>query len=222
MGHAATQERWQNEFGSFGLSVFAFTHNFRTLWSFDCDLAGYAATSCDEYRSYTTPSYKSYCLRPLSAVGPVVSFAKAYTTYGAGGNRPSHGVVDWTFDVRDGEAASFDALVTPGSLLNALKEDPYLTRTLGEKLQDAQTVDAVFELWGTDDFARFGTYYFHRWSPERKEVAMRISFLERTSGLNPNELRELGIWVTPKAEFVSHFERAAAGEGFFAEEPSPK
>lgn len=220
IAHAATSTGWANESGRVEFSPFSVTH--------DGDALSSVATACEQWvetkrspefcKQYSStayyPGWSSYILRPTSLVGPIVSFAIESARDGSG-TVNSYAEVAHSFDVRTDGDAAFDALVTTDSLLAALKADSYLKNALGEKLQNATTLQDVWKLWGVDDFWRFGGYYFHRWSTRRGEVAMRIPFLEKHDGLGPNNLRSLGIWVKPKPEFRATFEAAARGEGGF-------
>lgn len=217
IAHAATHTRWSNPFGDVDISPFMVASNGRTIWSpaYQCESwLGYA-TSCEEYSKYTGSDMLEFTLQPRSVVGPIVSFSRRWTNQAAGGSGPSHGQDAWTVDIRSGDPAQFDALITQESLIEGLKKDPFLQGELGEKLQEAASPEDVWKMWGTDTFFKFGTYYFNEWSPKRGQVAMRIFFLETLEGLSPNELRSLGVWVTPKEEFHSVFEAAAKKEGGF-------
>ncbi|QED28134.1 hypothetical protein FRD01_13015 [Microvenator marinus] len=217
IAHTATHTRWSNPFGDVDISPFMVAGNGRTIWSpaHQCDIWFGYSTSCEEYSKYTVSHWLEFSLHPQSVVGPIVSFSRVWTKQAAGGTGPSHGQDGWTVDIRTGNRAQFDALITTESLLQSLKKDPFLQRELGEKLQEAASPEDVWKMWGTDTFAKFGTYYFNEWSSKRGQAAMRIYFLETTDGLSPNELRSLGVWVTPKEEFRSVFEAAAKKEGGF-------
>jgi len=217
IAHAATHTRWSNSFGVIDISPFMVAGNGRTIWSpaYRCGSWLSYATSCEEYSQYAGSDMLEFTLQPRSVVGPIVSFTRTWTNQGAGGSGPSHGQDAWTVDIRSGDPATFDALITPESLLDGLKKDPFLQRELGEKLQEAASQEDVWKLWGTDEFYKFGSYYFNEWSSRRGQVAMRIFFLETLDGLSPNELRSLGIWVTPREEFRTVFEAAAEDKGGF-------
>jgi hypothetical protein len=155
-------------------------------------------------------------LEGLSHIGPIFSYKRS-TSEAGGGGPPYHGD-DWgTVDLRTMQPAALDALVEPESVLKALRNDSVIRRNevLAEALSKADSLDAALSALNKEIGAT-GAYSFHYYNESKNVVAMRIAFRETTAGLSPNRMSQIGIWVTPREEWVAAFESARdAPEGGF-------
>jgi hypothetical protein len=156
--------------------------------------------------------YTARTYRLLSLVGPILSLEESQSA-AQGGGPPYHGQ-DWrSFDVRSGKAAHPLDLLEPKSLERALRADPVVRERLGRALTSLRGAREILEKLlperGLQGFA------FQEYDRKKKQVALRIAFHPDVAGLAPNEISQIGLWVSPQAEARRYFEQAAAGEGFF-------
>ncbi len=210
--HALTYQRTITKVGVLDISPVSIRHDGEPIWS--------AATDCTALRQQDNACGSDFITRrptAMSFVGPLLSYHLATNSAVAGGtaNRDNQGVA---LDVRTGLPAKFGALIDDDSLLNGLKRDLTMRRSVNPTALDAaKTVAAVWKLWRTEDFAFFGGYYFGAWDAENGLVAMHIWYLEDDAAMSENVLKELVVAVMPKAQWKSAFEDAASeSSGFLA------
>lgn len=210
--HAMTYQRTITRLGVIDISVVEIRHDGQSLWS--------VAGDCTALRQQDTACASDFIVRrptAMSFVGPVFSYHVEMAVAEAG-SPPDSDQEGFVIDVRTGVAAKFDALIDHDSLLNGLKRDSSMRRAVNPtELDAAKKVDEIWKLWRTQDFADFGGYYFADWDAENGLVAMRIWYMEDSAGREPNRLKELEVWVQPKAQWRSAFEDAATEtSGFLA------
>lgn len=165
---------------------------------------------CAGERCSTDYSSRSYKL--LSLVGPLLSLEENRSA-AQGGGPPYHGQSWRSFDLRSGKQAHPLDLVEEKSLERALRADPVVRERLGPMLESLGGAREILEkLLREDELQGFA---FHAYDRKQKRVALRIAFHPDMAGMAPNEISQLGLWVTPRAEARRFFEQAAAGEGFF-------
>jgi hypothetical protein len=208
--HALSYRRAITPFGVLDVSGVAIRHNADDVWT----LADVCKAMRDAEEVCPTDYVAKFVLIQ-SMVGPIVSFVVT-TDEVIGGEDPSRRQEGKTLDGRTGRPAEFTAMVTESSILDALKRNTYLRRKLPlSELVNAESIAEIFDLWRTQDFAHFGSYYFVDWSAEENRVAMRLQFLHSFTG-DDAELQELEIWVEPKPKFKKAFEAADQKKrGFF-------
>lgn len=210
--HAKTYTRVTSRVGVIDASLVELRHDGQPLWSIE--------EACIELRQDDSACKTDFITKVpyvASFVGPVLSY-KIHTAQARSGGPPSSEFTGYVTDVRTGQPAKFDALIDEDSLIDGLKRDSFMRRAVNPvELDKAKTIDEIWKLWRTQDFGYFGGYYFAEWDADNGLVAMRIWFRPDTAGNDPNDLKELGIWVRPKRTWRAAFEDAAAGKsGFLA------
>lgn len=210
--HARTYKRTMSKLGVIDASVVEIRHDGQILWS--------TAPICIELRQdekACKTDFISKLPKTYSFVGPVLSHT-VETAQARGGGPASSNITGYVVDVRTGQPAKFAALIDEDSLIDGLKQDSFMRRTLNPvELDKAKTLDEIWKLWRTQDFAFFGAYYFGQWDADNGLAAMRIWYLEDNVGEEPIKLKELEIWVRPKRTWRAAFEDAASGaSGFLA------
>ena len=210
VAHSLAFDRYKTRLGVLDVSSVAIRHDGQRLWTAaqDCIELRQSENACPGDFVLRTPSVRSF-------VGPLLSY-EINTQSKVAGRGVAKSSIGMVVDVRTGMSASFGSLVQKDSLLNALKRSLPLRRAVDPaQLDSAMSVDAVFDLWRTQDFAQFGGYYFAEWDPKTAMVSMRLWYLEESTRKGDNSLKELEIWVAPKPRWRSAFEDAAAKSSGF-------
>lgn len=151
--------------------------------------------------------------RLLSLVGPIVSYSVSELESGGGG--PSYGREYWvSVDLRRRKPAQLTALVDARDLLTALKRDSYLAPLFKKTQFTPHSVEAILR-WAKkrkwDDPLR--SYAFFGFDAKRRKVALRIAFRAADGG-HLTQVRQIGVWVTPRHEALPFFKAASRGRGF--------
>lgn len=211
--HALTNTRIITKLGVLDASTVSLRHDGNPLWTAadDCSALRQNAEACASDFVVRRPMLKSF-------VGPILSYDMA-THRAERGAKPTMRHEGVVIDVRTGQPARFGALIDEDSLLNALKRDSMMRRATDPVALDAaKTLDEVWGLWRTQDFAEFGGYYFAEWDPTSGQVMMRLLYLAVAAPDDENALQEIAVWVRPKAQWRAAFEDAAQGtSGFLAQ-----
>lgn len=209
--HALSYRRAITPFGTIDVSGVAIRHNGDDVWSL--------VDVCQQMqqREEVCPSdFVAKRVEIKSIVGPIVSIIVT-TESSEDRSRATITQSARTLDGRTGQPASLTAMVTEDSILHALKRITSLRMEMPlDEFLAAESLDEVFDLWRTQDFAHFGTYYFADWSAEENRVDMRLLYLPEITE-DQNELKELQVWVEPRPKFKGAFEAALTGQrGFYA------
>ncbi len=181
------------------------------------DMARDVCTDFCEAESAYAGDFIASDIEALSLVGPVLSYSRQ-TSEAAAGGPPYHGESWGAVDIRTMQPARFDALIEPASILTALEHDSYVRRheDLSKAVSEADSLDTALDAL-RQKVDGVGAYSFHYYNARKNIVAMRIPFLESTAGLSPNRMSQIGLWVTPRAEWIPAFEAArnAPAGGFY-------
>ena len=203
--HARTYERTLTKLGVIDASVVEIRHDGQVLWS--------VAPLCVELRQDDAACGTDFVAKlpkTYSFVGPLLSYTVTTSEARAGGPASAN-IAGHVMDVRTGRPAKFGAMIDEDSLIDGLKRDSFMRRAVNPvELDKAKTLNDIWKLWRTQDFAFFGAYYFADWDADNGLAAMRIWYLEDNTGDQPNKLKELGVWVRPKRSWRAAFEDAAA------------
>jgi hypothetical protein len=151
--------------------------------------------------------------RLLSLVGPVVSYSVSEVESGGGG--PRYGREYWiAIDLRRHKPAKLTALVDANDLLAALKRDSFLAPLFKKAHFTPRSVEDITH-WAKKMSwpIALDSYAFHAFDARRRKAAMRIAFRDTTGG-HLEQVRQIGVWVTPRDEALSSFTAACKGRGF--------
>lgn len=177
------------------------------------------AAVCAEFEEPCSSDSVSVRWAVMSAVGPIVSLSASVGEALAGG--PPYGGETWhTFDVRTGASAALDALLDTASLLKALRDEPSFRSQLSaaavQELERAKDPHSLLQVVERETALRFGPFGGHAFveSPDDQGlVPLLLGFEAVPAGFDYRRLKQVMLWVQPRAAALRWFAAAERGEG---------